>query len=211
MIYFYGLNLSLMYPDYVFYPKIATFNWPMRGQEAKFTGFSIKHHMNKLFIAFSLATLIFTAGWLQTGHAQQSLSSSPNQPLLAKEERDLHLNTIGAFSAGFVLQSYGYIGVLAGAMSKDVYSPDLVRTMLAETVTYLRNIRTQLNKYQNSGLVTPSDLKFIHSMTEIIDLLIDEAQALSSFAKSKSAEDLKKFEDARKNAWKNIRKTFSIN
>lgn len=143
--------------------------------------------------------------------AQNNPSASQSQSLLAKEERDLHLNTIGAFSAGFVLQSYGYIGVLADAMSKDVYSPDLVRTMLAETVTYLRNIRTQLDKYRNSGLVTNSDLKFINSMTEIIDLLIEEAQALSSFAKSKSADDLKKFEEARKNAWRNIRKTFSIN
>ena len=167
--------------------------------------------MNKQFLVCCLITLVFAIGWTQNGHAQQSSGSIQNQPLLAKEERDLHLNTIGAFSAGFVLQSYGYIGVLADAMSKDIYSPDLVRTMLAETVTYLRNIRTQLNKYQNNGLVTSSDLKFIHSMTEIIDLLIDEAQALSSFAKSKSADDLKKFEDARKNAWKNIRKTFSIN
>lgn len=166
--------------------------------------------MCKYFLISFLAAIFSISIGLQTGEAQQNQSAQHNPPVLAKEERDLHLNTIGAFSAGFVLQSYGYIGVLADAMSKDVYSPDLVRTMLAETVTYLRNIRTQLDKYRNSGLVTASDLKFIQSMTEIIDLLIDEAQALSSFAKSKSAEDLKKFEDARKNAWRNIRKTFSI-
>lgn len=148
---------------------------------------------------------------VQPGLAQQPSSNQHNQSLLTKEERDLHLNAIGAFSAGFVLQSYGYIGVLADAMSKDVYSPDLVRTMLAETITYLRNIRSQLDKYRDSNLVTQSDLKFIQSMTEIIDLLIAEAQALSSFANSKSVDDLKKFEEARKNAWKNIRKTFSIN
>jgi len=167
--------------------------------------------MYQRILGFFLITILLAAFGVQPGLAQQSSSNQHNQSLLAKEERDLHLNTIGAFSAGFVLQSYGYIGVLADAMSKDVYSPDLVRTMLDETIIYLRNIRSQLDKYRNSNLVTQSDLKFLQSMTEIIDLLIAEAQALSSFSKSKSADDLKKFEEARKNAWKNIRKTFSIN
>ncbi|MDR2455564.1 MAG: hypothetical protein LBE49_03070, partial [Deltaproteobacteria bacterium] len=48
-----------------------------------------------------------------------------------------HLNTIGTYSAGFVLQSYGYIGVLADIFSQQIYDPDMVRSMLGETITYL--------------------------------------------------------------------------
>jgi hypothetical protein len=109
------------------------------------------------------------------------------------------------------LQSYGYIGVLADAMSKGVYAPELVRSMLAETVSYLRNVNTQLVKYQTGGLIAAGDQRFIASMMTIIDQLIAEAEALSSFAQTKGEADLKKFEEARQNAWKNIRKTFGMN
>lgn len=136
-------------------------------------------------------------------------SSAGGQGAVDKDA--LHLNTIGAFSAGFVLQSYGYIGVLADALSKNVYAPELVRSMLAETTSYLRNVNTQLGKYQASGAIASGDLKFINSMMVIIDHLIAEAEALSSFAQTKSEADLKKFEDARQNAWKNIKKTFGMN
>jgi hypothetical protein len=144
--------------------------------------------------------------------AQTAAGAAPQPaPDLTVEKDALHLNTIGAFSAGFVLQSYGYIGVLADALSKDVYAPDLVRSMLAETSSYLRNVNVQLKKYQVGNLVAPGDQKFIATMMEIIDQLIAESEALSSFAQSKSESDLKRFEEARKNAWRNIKKTFGMN
>jgi len=145
----------------------------------------------------------------QASGGQAASSSSPSQGTMDKDA--LHLNTIGAFSAGFVLQSYGYIGVLADAMSKGVYAPELVRSMLAETISYLKNVNAQLKKYQNSGIIASGDQKFIASMMTIIDQLIAEAEALSSFAQTKSEADLKRFEEARQSAWKNIKKTFGMN
>jgi hypothetical protein len=122
----------------------------------------------------------------------------------------VHLNTIGAFSAGFILQSYGYIGVLADAWSKGVYEPELVRSMLAETVVYMRNIHSQLGKYQSGGLIAQGDQQFIGAMMEIINQLIAEAEALSAFAGSNKKEDLARFESARTEAWKNIKKIFAL-
>ena len=147
----------------------------------------------------------------QTGGAPPTTGGGQEKDSLAQQKDMLHLNTIGAFSAGFVLQSYGYIGVLADALSKGVYTPDLVRSMLSETMSYMRNVNTQLKQYQNNSLVSASDRKFMAQMVEIIDLLIAEATALSAFAQSKNADDLKQFEEARKNAWKNIKKTFGMN
>lgn len=165
--------------------------------------------MKKIFAGLFVIGLIFlgpaaaTALWAQNGQA----ASSP-----AADEKDiLHLNTIGAFSAGFVIQSYGYIGVLADALSKGVYEPELVRSMLSETVSYLRNVNAQLQKYQSSGLIASGDQKFIATMMDIIDQLIAEAESLSSFAQSKSKEDLARYEKAREEAWKNIKRTFGMN
>jgi hypothetical protein len=122
----------------------------------------------------------------------------------------LHLNTIGAFSAGFVLQAYGYIGVLADVFYKEVYTPDLVRTMLGETITYMRNVNAQLLKYRSGPPIAQGDLEFIAAIMEIINYLIAEAEALSSFTQTKSDNDLKRYDEARDNAWKSIKKTFKV-
>jgi hypothetical protein len=82
--------------------------------------------------------------------------------------------------------------------------------MLAETINYLRKVHGQLQKYQGGGLIAPGDLKFITSIMDIISQLVAEAEALSSFAQTKGEADLKRFEEARKNAWKNIKSTLNM-
>ena len=126
------------------------------------------------------------------------------------EKDTLHLNTIGAFSAGFVLQAYGYIGVLADVLSREVYPPDLVRDMLGETITYMRNVNAQLLKYHSGPPIAQGDLEFIAAILEVINHLIAEAEALSSFTMTKNDSDLRRYNDARDNAWKSIRKTFKV-
>lgn len=164
------------------------------------------------FFALALAAALFTLNGSLPAQETAIPPVSPTEKSALQERESLHLTTIGSFSAGFALQSYGYIGVLADALSKGVYAPDLVISMLGETTGYLRNISAQLKKYQDTpGLVAAGDRKFIASMMEIVNQLIDEAEALSSFARTKNANDLKKFEEARKNAWKNIRTTFGMN
>ncbi|UQZ89438.1 hypothetical protein C4J81_09595 [Deltaproteobacteria bacterium Smac51] len=162
--------------------------------------------MNKIIVSLLMAGML-CLGPAASLSAQSGQGAAP----MADEKDILHLNTIGAFSAGFVIQSYGYIGVLADAMSKGVYEPELVRSMLSETISYLRNVNTQLQKYQSGSLIASGDRKFIASMMEIISQLIAEAEALSSFAQTKSKEDLARYEDARRDAWKNIKKTFGMN
>lgn len=164
----------------------------------------------KKILALVLISGLFWA-WSPVPVSAQSSGAQGAAGDLAAEKDVLHLNTIGVFSAGFVLQSYGYIGVLADALSKNVYTPDMVRPMLAETISYLRNVNTQLKKYQSGNLVAAGDQKFIGSIMEIISQLTTEAEALSSFAQTKSEDDLKRFDAARKNALANIKKVFGIN
>ena len=161
--------------------------------------------MRKFFLSAALAAFFCLAA----GSAWGQVSAAPPTDPLAEKDA-LHLNTIGAFSAGFVLQSYGYIGVLADVLSQEVYPSAMVRDMLAETINYLRNVNAQLLKYHSGPPLASGDLEFISAIMEIINHLISEADSLSSFAQTKSKEDLRRYEEARRNAWKSIRRTFNI-
>ncbi|MDR1084106.1 MAG: hypothetical protein LBP22_04425 [Deltaproteobacteria bacterium] len=151
-------------------------------------------------------------GLAQESNSQSSPSVPPADSPGSAERESLHLNTIGTYSAGFVLQSFGYIGVLADVLSQGVYEPEMVSSMLGETITFLKNANQQLTLYQDKNLqISQADQKFIIGISEIIRDLTAEAEALSSFAQSRKQEDLERFEAARKQAWAGIKKTLGVN
>ncbi|MDR2368379.1 MAG: hypothetical protein LBF58_09785 [Deltaproteobacteria bacterium] len=122
----------------------------------------------------------------------------------------LHLNTIGTYSAGFVLLSYGYIGVLADALGQRVYEPDVVNSMLRETITYLNNANNQLKSYKDhESELSESDLNFLSGISSIIGDLIIEAEALADFASGEDAA-LDRYNNARKEAWQRIKRILNV-
>ena len=122
----------------------------------------------------------------------------------------LHLNTIGTYSAGFVLLSYGYIGVLADALGQRVYEADVVNSMLRETITYLNNANNQLKSYKNhENELSESDLNFLSGISGIIGDLIVEAEALADFASGDDAA-LDRYNNARKEAWQRIKRILKV-
>jgi hypothetical protein len=74
----------------------------------------------------------------------------------------------------------------------------------------MRNINAHLLKYSSGPPIAPGDLEFIAAIMEIINYLIAEAEALSSFTETKSDNDLRRYDEARGNAWKAIKKTFKV-
>jgi hypothetical protein len=121
------------------------------------------------------------------------------------EREKLDINTIATLSVGLVIQSFGYIGTYADLLSKGVYEPQQVREMLGETIQYLSNARSVLNQYQNSDIaISPGDRRYLKEISAILDILIQEADSLSSFAQSHSEEDLKKYKDSWEQALKLI-------
>jgi hypothetical protein len=84
--------------------------------------------------------------------------------------------------------------------------------MLGETITYLNNARNQLLYYQSPEVTLPkADLDFIDSIGNIINDLVLEAEALSSFTESLQETDLQRFQDARQSAWSKIKKLLRVN
>jgi hypothetical protein len=122
-------------------------------------------------------------------------------------DRELvHLGTLGTYSAGFVLEAYGYIGVLADVLHYGVYEPEVVRSMLGETQIFLRKSLEKLQVYQDGTItVTPDDLKFINGISEILEHLIAEADSLGSYSQTFSKEDYERFKDSRAKAWAGIK------
>jgi hypothetical protein len=63
--------------------------------------------------------------------AQNGQAPAPPVSTDTPEGRELiHLGALGTYSAGFVLEAYGYIGVLGDMLHYGVYVPDIIRSML---------------------------------------------------------------------------------
>ncbi|MDR2444188.1 MAG: hypothetical protein LBE31_11810 [Deltaproteobacteria bacterium] len=172
----------------------------------------------RIFIVFLMALALSSEALAQnesSGSLPASEAGDPKGPIVQPQFSDAvlahHLNTIGTYSAGFVLQSFGYIGVLADVFSQHIYDPDMVRSMLGETITYLNNARRQLVDYQTLQIpLSKTDLDFIDSISDILADLVAEAEALRSFTESLNQEDLKKYNKARESAWNKIKKLLDV-
>jgi hypothetical protein len=159
--------------------------------------------------SFVLTVIIYLFGFIMT-FALWAQEPGPLDTPLSRE--GLHLNTIGTYSAGFVLTAYGYIGILADVYYKKVYEPDRVRSMLGETISFLNNTRQQLILYHDDRIqISPADQAFIDGISSIIKDLVDEAEALSSYTLNSDEVEWEKFKKARENAWDGIKKYLGVN
>jgi hypothetical protein len=114
---------------------------------------------------------------------------------------------VATLSVGLVIQSFGYIGIIADLMTSQIYDTERISNMLGETVQYLTNVQNLLHQYQNRGLnVSRGDRKFIGEIEEIVVLLIQEAESLSAFNQSHLEADLQGYRTSREKALKLIDK-----
>ncbi|MDR0548612.1 MAG: hypothetical protein LBI10_04270 [Deltaproteobacteria bacterium] len=172
----------------------------------------MKFAIQKVFLFFSLFVCLFFGVGSSSVWAQNPFGPPLGGGMGPTTEREsLHMNTIGAYSAGFVLQSFGYIGVLADVLSQNVYEPDVVRSMLMETVSFLSNANQQLILYQEKNIkMGQADQQFINGISDIIKDLTAEAEALAAFAQSHAKADLDSFKASREKAWEGIKKTLGV-
>jgi hypothetical protein len=127
------------------------------------------------------------------------------------EREAVHLGALGAYSAGFVLEAYGYIGLLADVLHHGVYEPETVKSMLGETRIFLKKALDKLEVYRTGQVaVQPEDLAFINGIAEIITLLIAEADGLSAYCDGFAKEDFQRFRDSRAQAWALIKQHLGV-
>jgi hypothetical protein len=143
-----------------------------------------------------------------TGPAPVALVPLADSPV-GREQ--IHLGSLGTFSAGFVLEAYGYIGVLADVLHYGVYEPEIVRSMLGETQVFLEKSLEKLKVYQDKTItVSEEDLKYINGIADVLKNLIVEAESLASYCQTFNKEDFNRFKDSRAKAWAGIKQHLGI-
>ncbi|MDR3153568.1 MAG: hypothetical protein LBW85_04670 [Deltaproteobacteria bacterium] len=166
-----------------------------------------------LALAFALAAFLFPAA--SPLMAQEAASPPPSAAPAIEDtpaaREMVHLGALGAYSAGFVLEAYGYIGLLADVLHHGVYEPEIVKSMLGETRVFLQKALEKLTVYRNGTVtVQPEDLVFINGIAEIITLLIAEADGLAAYCEGFSKSDFERFSESRTRAWALIKQHLGL-
>jgi hypothetical protein len=155
------------------------------------------------------ATLV--AAWAPAGPAWAQAAQPPAGEENQAAREAIHLGALGAYSAGFVLEAYGYIGLLADVLHHGVYEPEIVKSMLGETRLFLQKALDRLTVYRDGTIaVLPEDLAFINGIAEIITLLLEEADGLTAYCDGFAKEDFLRFRDSRVKAWTLIKQHLGV-
>lgn len=151
--------------------------------------------MKKLLLLPLLCVLFTTAP--STLHAQSGKGAA--------------LETIGMLSGHSAYNTYIAIGGIADGYASDVYTSTYVQELMVEQVSMLYMLDSSMITLQNSGFITDdADKESIYDIREIYRLLINQANALKSYAVSGSTEDSDYFQVCRKKSWAAISKLIGV-
>lgn len=168
-----------------------------------------KIHAFTMVMAFVAILALHWGGEAWAQNAEAPKATAQQAPFLnnTPEGREqIHLAALGTYSAGFVLEAYGYIGVLADVLHYGVYEPEIVRSMLGETQIFLEKSLERLKIYQTKTVtVSEADLNYINGIGEILANLITEADSLSNYCQSFDKAEFERFKDSRAKAWAGIK------
>ena len=98
---------------------------------------------------------------------------------------DNKLLLIGSLASSHVYTTFGYIGVVADNVQKDLYKPEQVEALMQEVTLISDPLVTQLEALRQSDL-TPDDAKAVTEIIDIYGLLKQEAEALRLYAKQRT-------------------------
>jgi hypothetical protein len=128
------------------------------------------------------------------------------------EATDLEENlllAVGALSGQNVYVTYAYIGTVADGYANDVYSAEQVQELMKEIVGLCSTAGGYVRTLASAN-ISEEDRASVQQMVGILDLLRQEAEALSAFVVSKKQADLTAYETARAEAWPRIQSALGI-
>lgn len=132
---------------------------------------------------------------------------APAQAVRAAD--DAHLRSIGSLGASHIYTTYGYIGVLADAYVRDVYTAEKVQELMGEVTGIINANLKNLEAVKKAGL-SEADAVSVDEMIGIYKLLQVQATTLSEFSKTKDRDKAQAFEKTRQEVWPKIAKLLGI-
>jgi hypothetical protein len=155
------------------------------------------------WVAFGLLVLFLGTLSAVTQSQEVQPASKPAAPV------DTKLQLIGSLASSHVYTTFGYIGVVADNVQKDLYTPDDVDRLMKEITVISDPLIVQLVALQKSEM-TPEDAKAVQEIIEIYALLKQESEALRTYAKDKTEANGSEFNRRRAEAWTRVAKLLDI-
>ena len=136
-------------------------------------------------------------------------TSAPSKGDAESTERTTYRQAIGGLAAGYLYQTHLFVGSAADLLAKGAYKPQDVLVLMDTTMGMGQNVNEILEKVRELELGT-ADAGVVDDMLETNRLLIEEAEALKTFARQMNAENARAFDQRRQVTWRRLSKLLNI-
>lgn len=154
----------------------------------------------------TLAAMAVLAG---CGGSAPPPSAAPSKADAGRTEGTTYRQAIGGLGAGYLYQTHLFVGSAADLLAKGAYKPRDVLVLMDTTVGMGQNVNEILEKVRELELGT-ADARVVDDMLETNRLLIEEAEALKTFAREMNPENARAFDQKRQATWRKLRKLLNI-
>jgi hypothetical protein len=135
--------------------------------------------------------------------------SSTAQTCAEREEKLLGM--AGAFSAGYLLNTYSVIGSIADGFAKDAYSSSTVVDIMNQQKQLADNITDVIQKMISGKFFKDeADVTYMKECLQLIKGLKAQAQYLREYAETSKEEKREAYSTQRNKNWKGISKLMGI-
>ena len=132
-------------------------------------------------------------------------------PQTSEERENKLLETLSAFSAGMIYNTYGLIGSISDGFIHDAYSAATVIDLMDAQKKLAGNLVTKLEDMQNGGfLKDKKDQDFAGSLINILKGLKKQAQLFEDYVANTSRKNQEAYGEQRKQNWSAICKLMGI-
>jgi hypothetical protein len=137
-----------------------------------------------------------------------SLSSSSQTCELREEKL---IECLGAFTAGYLYNTYGLIGSVSDAFANDVYDAKTTNNLLGAQKKVLDNLGPLLDSLVSIGTFSSKEYREDVATTKsIFNGLKKQIDLMLEYIRSKTPQRLEAFEEQRKKNWSAISKMMGI-
>lgn len=143
-------------------------------------------------------------GWLLSDQVEVVATPAAGAPARKPNAgQEPWLQSIGVLSGQNIYTTFAYIGAIADGYGNKAYTAKHVQQLMAEIVGMSKVSRDSLEKVRSSNIVE-QDKAAIKDVIDILDLLSQEADALSRYVESRSDADFQAYEKARDDVWPKV-------
>lgn len=126
-------------------------------------------------------------------------------PLRAAEDNSALLSALGFTTGQSVLLTHMAIGTLADAFVGKTYKSEQASGVVDTYIRVTKGMKEQMEKLIDADTLSKNDAKFIQNTSDVLDLVLREANDLKDFIKSGKKSDAEAYDGSRQKALREIK------